>query len=82
MKLLTMDAIHSGKNCITVVYATDNQRVDQGNCSVSRQCSSDRAQLPQTMETATRDTFDVITKCQLLVDGDAEAGNSAEKIDS
>jgi len=34
------------------------------------------------VETASGDTFDMIGKRQLLVDGDAEAGNSAEKVDS
>jgi len=38
--------------------------------------------LPQTVKTASSDTFDMISKRQLLVDGDAEASNIAERIDS
>ena len=34
------------------------------------------------METASGDTFDVIGKRQLLVDGDAEAGSTAAAHDS
>ena len=38
--------------------------------------------MPQTVKTSSDDTSDMISKRQLLVDGDAEASNSAEKIDS
>jgi len=41
LELPHVDAIHSSEDSITIVYATDDHSVDQGNCSVSRQCSSD-----------------------------------------
>jgi len=42
VELPQVNAIHTSKDCVTVVYAAGDQSVDQGNCSVSRQCSSDR----------------------------------------
>ena len=45
--------------------------------NISRHCSSDCSSVPQTVE-ASSDTSDMISKRQLLVDGDAEASNSAK----
>ena len=83
MELQQVDSIHSSKDCITVVHAANDQSIDQGIAvSVVNVLLIKHSCLRHAVETASSDTSDIIGKHQLLVDSDAEAGKSAEKINS
>ena len=77
-----MDAIHSSEDSVTIVYATNDHRALTRATAVSVVNVLLIEGICLRLKTASDDTSDMISKRQLLVDGDAEASNSAEKINS
>jgi len=76
--------MHSTKDSVTIVYATNDHRALTRAIAVSvvNVLLIEGSCLRLWLKTPSDDTSDMISKRQLLVDGDAEASNSAEKIDS
>jgi len=77
-----VDVVYTGEDGITVVDPVDSSSIHQSLDSVSCQCTSDHTNLPQPVETLTREASDVVGERKFLVDCDAKTCDVAEEVDS
>ena len=79
LQLLQVDVVYTGEDGITVVDPVDNSSIQQSLDSVSCQCTSpsDHTNLPQPVETLTREASDVVGERKFLVDCDAKTDDVA-----
>jgi len=74
--------VHRRGRHYSIVDPVDNSSIHQSLDSVSCQCTSDHTNLPQSVETLTREASDVVGERKFLVDCDAETSDVAEEVDS
>ena len=67
LKWIQMYRARQTEDTVTVVYTTDNERVNECFCGLSRESAANCSQLTQLIKIASSQAPDMSGKCQLTV---------------